>query len=56
MVKFCYPSCGIRPFFSSEQCVFQDLPHVLNDVAMPQEEEDIKTLNKMLIDFSRTGW
>jgi hypothetical protein len=38
---------GLRP----ERCVLQDLPHVLDDVAMTRQEEEIKALEKAPIDF-----
>ncbi|KAK7736714.1 hypothetical protein SLS53_006924 [Cytospora paraplurivora] len=34
-----------------ERCVLQDLPHVLDNVAMTRQEEEIKTLKKVPIDF-----
>lgn len=34
-----------------ERCVLQDLPHVLDDVSMTRQEEEIKALKKVPIDF-----
>lgn len=43
------------PGLSAERCVLQDLPHVLDDVAMTRQEEEIKALKKVPIDFFREG-
>lgn len=43
------------PGLPSERCVLQDLPHVLNNVAMTRQEEEIKALKKVPIDFFKEG-
>ncbi|KAI0139647.1 S-adenosyl-L-methionine-dependent methyltransferase [Xylariaceae sp. FL1272] len=39
------------PGLPAEQCVLQDLPHVLEDVAKTRQEEEIKALQKVPIDI-----
>lgn len=39
------------PGLLPERCVLQDLTHVLDDVAMTRQEEEIKALKKVPIDF-----
>lgn len=39
------------PGLPPERCVLQDLPHVLDDVAITRQEEEIKALKKVPINF-----